>query len=61
MYPENSTIVEKLLYDMQTQPIDAVEQKEGGTQVKLTLTLRNGIVALFKPMRFVSLIFRSFD
>lgn len=51
MYPEDSPFIEKLLTDMATQPIRKVEEKDGGTQFKLTITYQNGMRALFKPKR----------
>lgn len=77
MYPENTTVVEQLLNDMATLPIQKVgeylicfifmqfirleitkigvyvclEEKDGGTQFKLTITYKNGMKALFKPKR----------
>lgn len=53
MYSEaNANIISEVLEDMATQPIDQVVQKEGGTQLKLIITYRNGMKALFKPMRY---------
>ncbi|XP_055311757.1 extracellular serine/threonine protein CG31145-like isoform X2 [Sitodiplosis mosellana] len=49
---ENAKIVSELLKDMATQPILHVEQKTGGTQLKLVITYQNKMKALFKPMRF---------
>ncbi|XP_031624803.1 extracellular serine/threonine protein CG31145-like [Contarinia nasturtii] len=51
MYPENSTVVEQLLNDMATLPIAKVDEKDGGSQLKLTINYRNGMTALFKPKR----------
>ncbi|XP_031624511.1 extracellular serine/threonine protein CG31145-like [Contarinia nasturtii] len=52
LYPENSTLVDKLLHDMATHQILHAEQKEGGTQLKLIIDYGNNFEALFKPMRF---------
>lgn len=49
---ENMKIVNDVLKDMATQPILYVEQKSGGTQLKLVITYKNNMKALFKPMRF---------
>lgn len=53
MYGEkfNKTL-KALLNDMATLPITSSIQKEGGTQLKLVITYKNGMKALFKPMRF---------
>lgn len=53
MYDEGDIkIVNDVLKDMATQPILHVEQKSGGTQMKLVITYKNNMKALFKPMRF---------
>lgn len=52
LYPENSTLVDKLLQEMATLPIVHVGLKDGGTQLKLIIDYENGGQALFKPMRF---------
>ncbi|XP_071454408.1 extracellular serine/threonine protein CG31145 [Hetaerina americana] len=52
LYGEDDPIVEKLLKDMATLPISKVVQKDGGTQIKLSIELENGEQALCKPMRF---------
>ncbi|XP_055300424.1 extracellular serine/threonine protein CG31145-like isoform X2 [Sitodiplosis mosellana] len=52
LYPENSTLVDKLLHDMATNQVQHAEQKEGGTQLKLIIDYGNNFEALFKPMRF---------
>ncbi|XP_073945506.1 extracellular serine/threonine protein CG31145 isoform X1 [Choristoneura fumiferana] len=52
LYEEGEPLVDKILKDMITLPILHVEQKEGGTQLKLIIDYPNGIQALFKPMRF---------
>lgn len=52
LYPENSTLVDKLLHEMATLPIVHVGLKDGGTQLKLIIDYENGGQALFKPMRF---------
>ncbi|KAJ8728266.1 hypothetical protein PYW08_016651 [Mythimna loreyi] len=52
LYEEAEPLVEDLLKDMATSTILHVEQKEGGTQLKLIIDYPNGVQALFKPMRF---------
>lgn len=53
MYSENyANIVNEVLKDMATLPIIYVEQKLGGTQLKLVITYENNMKAIFKPMRF---------
>lgn len=53
MYSEmNANTIAALLHDMATMKIRKVTQKEGGTQLKLTLEYDRNIRALFKPMRF---------
>lgn len=53
MYDEEDIkIVNDILKDMATQQILHVEQKTGGTQLKLVITYKNNMKALFKPMRF---------
>ncbi|XP_076324987.1 extracellular serine/threonine protein CG31145-like isoform X1 [Tachypleus tridentatus] len=52
LYKRDDPIVDDLLNDMANMPIVHVEQKEGGTQLKLIIEYDNGEEALFKPMRF---------
>jgi hypothetical protein len=52
MYPASMEVVRDLLKRMQETKIVAVEQKEGGTQLKLIIDFEDGGQALFKPMRF---------
>lgn len=53
MYSEsNAAIIEGLLRDMARLKIRHVTQKEGGTQLKLTIKYDKNIQALFKPMRY---------
>ncbi|CAH3903655.1 unnamed protein product [Pieris brassicae] len=52
LYEDGEKLVEDILKDMETSPILHVEQKEGGTQLKLIIDYPNGVQALFKPMRF---------
>ncbi|GBO35564.1 hypothetical protein AVEN_59447-1, partial [Araneus ventricosus] len=51
LFPENSKVVDDLMHDLATQKIIGVEQLPGGTQLKLILTMEDGVKALFKPMR----------
>ncbi|CAK1547315.1 unnamed protein product [Leptosia nina] len=52
LYEDGEKLVEAILKDMSTTSILHVEQKEGGTQLKLIIDYPNGVQALFKPMRF---------
>lgn len=52
MYRKEDPNVGHVLHAMATLPISKIEQKEGGTQLKLVITFSNNIQALFKPMRF---------
>lgn len=53
MYSEqNADTIAALLHDMATMKLRRVIQKDGGTQLKLTLQFDKDIKALFKPMRF---------
>ncbi|XP_050420002.1 extracellular serine/threonine protein CG31145 [Adelges cooleyi] len=52
MYPANDSYVPMLLKEMSKSPIKKVDQKEGGTQLKLIMEFFNGDKALMKPMRF---------
>jgi len=52
MYGIYSKVVQPVLDNMRELPIVAIEQKEGGTQLKLIITFEDGGQALFKPMRF---------
>ncbi|XP_050548825.1 extracellular serine/threonine protein CG31145 [Daktulosphaira vitifoliae] len=52
MYSENDSYVPMILKGMHKFPIQKVEQKEGGTQLKLIIEFSNGDKALMKPMRF---------
>ncbi|KRG02283.1 uncharacterized protein Dmoj_GI10702, isoform C [Drosophila mojavensis] len=52
LYSEHDTLVDAVLRDMITLPIQHVVQKEGGTQLKLIIEYPNDVKALMKPMRF---------
>ena len=52
MYSERPGVTRELLEEMKRLPIVGVEQKEGGTQLKLIVTFEDGGQALLKPMRF---------
>ncbi|XP_022830789.1 extracellular serine/threonine protein CG31145 isoform X1 [Spodoptera litura] len=52
LYEDGEPLVDEILKDMATNSILHVEQKEGGTQLKLIIDYPNGVQALFKPMRF---------
>jgi len=52
MYNIKSATVQPVLDKMRNLPIVGIEQKEGGTQLKLIITFEDGGQALFKPMRF---------
>ncbi|XP_037964700.2 extracellular serine/threonine protein CG31145 isoform X3 [Plutella xylostella] len=52
LYAAREPLVGAVLRDLASLPILHVEQKEGGTQLKLIIDYPNGIQALFKPMRF---------
>ncbi|KAF8787363.1 Extracellular serine/threonine protein like [Argiope bruennichi] len=52
LYSEDDANVDELLKDMATMPIVHVEEKVGGTQLKLLITFQDGNQAMFKPMRF---------
>ncbi|RUS71632.1 hypothetical protein EGW08_020602 [Elysia chlorotica] len=52
LYLPTETYVNKLMADLQDTEIVDVEQKEGGTQIKLMITCKDEGQALFKPMRF---------
>ncbi|XP_022110715.1 extracellular serine/threonine protein kinase FAM20C-like [Acanthaster planci] len=47
----NTSGIDELLEYLMTQPIYEVDEKSGGTQVKLILTFEDGGHALFKPWR----------
>ena len=51
LYQENSKDVAEVLRNMATQPFLEIEQKDGGTQFKLTVEYSDGSQALLKPMR----------
>ena len=51
LYEENSKDVDNVLNNMATQPFLEIEQKDGGTQFKLTVEFPDGSQALLKPMR----------
>ncbi|XP_051171173.1 extracellular serine/threonine protein CG31145 [Leptopilina boulardi] len=52
MYPKDSEYVDKLVEDMSKNTIYHVDEKSGGTQLKLIINYGNDTQALFKPMRF---------
>ncbi|XP_041363679.1 extracellular serine/threonine protein kinase FAM20C-like [Gigantopelta aegis] len=52
LYDPDDPVIEALLKDISLLPITDVEQKEGGTQLKLIITFEDDGQTLFKPMRF---------
>ncbi|KAK7502292.1 hypothetical protein BaRGS_00006245, partial [Batillaria attramentaria] len=52
LYDPDTNIVDKLLRDLTRNEIIDVEQKEGGTQIKLIVTQDDEGQSLLKPMRF---------
>lgn len=52
LYDPDDTAVDDLLMDLSENEIIDVDQKEGGTQLKLIITYSDEGQALFKPMRF---------
>lgn len=52
LYKKEDDNIDNLIRDMIGMNIVHVEQKEGGTQLKLIIDYENGGKALFKPMRF---------
>lgn len=50
LYAEDDPNINTLLNSIATQPIVHVEEKQGGTQLKLIITFQDGSQALFKPM-----------
>ncbi|CAL1272088.1 unnamed protein product [Larinioides sclopetarius] len=52
LYAEDDKNVDELLKDMAEMPIVHIEEKVGGTQLKLLITFQDGNQAMFKPMRF---------
>ncbi|CAI9722455.1 Hypothetical predicted protein [Octopus vulgaris] len=52
LYDSRDPAVKAVLKDLLEQPIEEVEMKSGGTQLKLIFTFENEGRALFKPMRF---------
>jgi len=51
MYRESDGILEDLLRAMAKEDIVHLEQKEGGTQLKLIMDFESNGQAMFKPMR----------
>ncbi|RWS29204.1 Dentin matrix protein 4-like protein, partial [Leptotrombidium deliense] len=54
LYADEDASIRAILQDMVRLPIVRVEQKDGGTQLKLIIDYENSGQALFKPMRLVS-------
>lgn len=52
LYSPENDYTDRLINDMATMAIVKVSQKDGGTQLKLTIEYENGALALLKPMRF---------
>lgn len=52
MYEPDDPAVDGLMADMEQETVIDVEQKDGGTQLKLIITFQDEGQALFKPMRF---------
>ncbi len=51
LYAEEDGIIDGLLRAMATEDITHIEQKEGGTQLKLIIDFESSGQAMFKPMR----------
>lgn len=51
LYQENSKDVAEVIRNMAALPFLEIEQKDGGTQFKLTVEFPDGSQALLKPMR----------
>lgn len=47
--------MDTLLHAMVTEEIVHIEQKEGGTQLKLIMDFESNGQAMFKPQRFVAI------
>lgn len=52
MYDPEDPAIDGLMSDMERETVIDVEQKDGGTQLKLIITFEDEGQALFKPMRF---------
>jgi hypothetical protein len=51
LYDEDDKVVDTLLHAMVAEEIVHIEQKEGGTQLKLIMDFESNGQAMFKPMR----------
>lgn len=51
LYSDVDGILENLLHGMASEEIVHIEQKEGGTQLKLVIDFESNGQAMFKPMR----------
>ncbi|XP_072167733.1 extracellular serine/threonine protein CG31145-like [Diadema setosum] len=51
MYSFNNSKIEDLMQYLRSQPLYEVDEKSGGTQVKMVLTFRDGGQSLMKPWR----------
>jgi len=51
LYEEDDKVVDTLLKAMINEEIVHIEQKEGGTQLKLIMDFESNGQAMFKPMR----------
>jgi hypothetical protein len=51
LYEENDKVIDTLLKAMSSEEIVHIEQKEGGTQLKLIMDFESNGQAMFKPMR----------
>ncbi|XP_021947698.1 extracellular serine/threonine protein CG31145 isoform X2 [Folsomia candida] len=52
LYEDDDKVVDTLLHEMVIEEIVHIEQKEGGTQLKLIMDFESNGQAMFKPMRF---------
>ncbi|XP_055300427.1 extracellular serine/threonine protein CG31145-like isoform X2 [Sitodiplosis mosellana] len=52
LYAEDSKTIDALIREMATRKISYVEEKAGGTQIKMKMHFDNGMLAVSKPMRF---------
>ncbi|BFZ03723.1 hypothetical protein BsWGS_06762 [Bradybaena similaris] len=52
LYDPDDVYIDRMLSELSKNEVISIEQKEGGTQIKLIMTFENEGEALFKPMRY---------